>query len=345
MSIAIFRAATTPAGEFTISFEDCVFTANNGSNAPVTTTGQDDPDMNDPSVIKLAEGGDGMFILSRAERGDLVTNFTNTIVASFGQGTNADGIIGFMNGTAGDFINCVMNINEGCVFANITGRGIQNPYGGYVNVQGTETNPVVFRNIAGTSAIWMISDSDIQPTATKIDYANFYNLTGTAVQETAGFPRGFIADVTNSKFGPSAGDAMGYSSAGAVPPNGEAASTQIIDNCVFHNTGSGSLPSQIYTFANFNRTLNVTNSIFTGAGKNGIGSGGTAGMINVSNSIMSMNGPNALGTKKGGAGEANINIDEATVTEIEVSYVNETDPFSPDFLKVVTSDVNDWSVY
>jgi len=323
-----------------VNVENCVFTANNGSNQPVTTTGKDDPNLTDPGVIALAAGGDALFALSVPARGDLTVNVTNSVFASFAlPHATSDGIISFLNGTAGDYISSFLNVNEGCVFAN-SGRGIQNPYGGIVNVAGTAVNPVVFRNMTGASVIFNYSDAAIQPTACNVNFARFYNNNGIAVAEL--LSRAFINNISNTVIAESPNaDGINIQANGALPPNGEATNTITIDNVTIHNAGVGGTPGAIYIAAANNRNVNITNSTFTGPGKNGIVNN-SAGIVNVSESTLSLNGPNALLAATAGSGTVNL---DTSVDHIQVDYVNMNDPFSPDFFKVAGSDVRDWSVY
>ncbi len=336
----------TSSDDLTVNLENCVLTSNNGSNLPIVTTGREPaPDLNASGVVTLGDKGDAIWALSRFERGDLTLNLKNTVIASFSSvsaGHNADGIIAYMNGTTSDLINCTVNINEGCVFANIDGRAIQNPYGGIVNVNGTASNPVVFREILGAQTIYNGSDTTgaTQPTAVNVNYARFFNITGNAISEV--LARAFVNSVTNTVIANGLDDGIRLAASGALPPNGEASGTITMDNLVIHNAGSGATPGGIYLALASNRILNITNSVFTGNDKHGIVNNGT-GTVNVSNTILSTAGANALRTPPT-VGTGVINLDP-TVTNQAVEYVNMTDPFSPDFFKVVGSAVSDWSVY
>jgi len=346
MSFFVLKSPSA-AGTTSATVENCIFTANNGSNQPLTTTGQDDPDVMASGVIALGAGGDCIYAMSREEQGNFELNVINTVFASFATldpstskfHTTSDCIISYMQGlNAGNFISSELNVYPGTVFAN-AGRGIQNPYGGNVNVKGSADKPVVFRNLTGLAGIWNYSDAATQPTACTVDHAHFYKLTLNALGEYA--VRGFLNSVTNTVIADCGSDGINLQASGALPPAGEATDTLTIDHTVIHNSGSGGTPSGIYAYAAFNRNINVTNSVFTGPGKVGIAYNGS-GVVNVSNTVLSRNGDNALQAQTAGSGTINL---DSSVSDAAVTYENMTDPFAANFFKVQGSDVKDWSVY
>jgi len=207
-------------------------------------------------------------------------------------------------------------------------------------VNGTASNPVVIRENTGSPAIVAYgSADDVQPTACSINYTRFYNLNGGAFQEATN--RAFLASVTNSIIANANNQGLYLAAAGTTPDNGEATSTVTIDNDIFHACGGGATPANIYGGPASNRSMEITNSIFTGSATNGVVNDGT-GVYNISNSILSLTGPNALLAATSGAGTINV---DGSVSNVQVDYVNMDDPFSPDFFKVVQAAVGDWNLY
>lgn len=357
----IVRAAAEPKN-VVVNVEDCVFTANNGSDQPITITGrpEDDDKINDPNTILMPQGSSAIMSFSRQERGDMVLNFKNSVVASttakFSSGTRFEAFKAWMSGTPQDIITHRVNILEGSVFANLDGNVIQNNWASFVSIKGTAEKPVIIRKLtrAGApAAIWNAFQISVnQPSACEIDYARFYDIACVMVMEGRGgitgysSARSWVNSVKNTVFANGLSDALILASESNFDSTGIATSEITIDKTVFHSVGSGGTPSGIYAYDTLTRNLNVTNSYFTDSDANSFALTNTSPNTNwtVTNSILSTNGSSALAGQIAGSESGKINLDP-TVTDVEVTYLNTTDPFHPDFFKIAGSDVRDWSVY
>jgi len=356
-ALCYFKATQEAGDAPVVTLNNCVITGNNGSNQPVTVTGLDNPDLSAAGVITLANANDGLYAVSRVENGSLTVNLNNTVISAFSKGGNSDGIIMFMQGTTTDIINTFVNVNAGCVISEIPRFGIQNDYGGFLNINGSLVDPVIMMDV-GADGIWTNSDPSgaTQAVVTKVNYANILNVKGTAIKEQETGGRGFVDSVTNTKIANTTGPAIALYSKGALPPGGYVSNTVTIDNVVVHNNTIASTPadydnlsaliaSPSYQTTNrSNRAVTVSNSTLTGgAGQIGIYNS-SDGAYTVSNTVVSLTGSNALS-------DDFLAVSPGVITEGTgntfgaVSYANTTDPSLPTFLVPLTSSVSDWSVY
>lgn len=324
-----FRA-TANATNPIITMENIVLTANNGSNGPVTITGLDTPNMTGATGF----GDDGIVFLSRTEGGSMTLNATNLIISSFSTnavGTANDGLLAWMSGTTQDFVNCFVNLGPGCIISNINRFGIQNPYGGYINIQGSKEKPVIINN-CGSDGIWNYSDTvaPTQPTICEVNYCIVNNCgnSGIKEQETAG--RGFIKSIKNTIIANCKAPGIALFAFGTRPTG--VTDTVEIDNVTMHNCGYSStwsygIAAPVYTSGGTeyktNRNANITNTIVSGAGLTGIFNSST-GTFSVDYSALvteSMAGYEyALANATGGSGTINVGANVINSNPRYVTY-------------------------
>lgn len=343
-----------------INIENCVFTANDGNNKPITTTGrpEDDDKLSDPNVIGMSHtyGPCGIWAFSRQERGDLTLNMTDTVFASFatltGLNPRAEAIKMWMNGAPTGMINMIANVNEGCVFANIDGSVAQVAWGSMIRMKGTESKPVVVRNLKNPNppaAVWLYYEpADDQPVVGEFAHVHFHDIVVPAIQEGGVLGNGagsYINFIENCVFADSPNDALTLRSKPTAMDSttGLAKPELIIDNSVFHNVGSGAFPSALYSTTAFERPVKITRSYFTDADQDmtALYNNSTVSVWDVSDTVLSQTPPTALLYTVNGPGVINLGTN---VTHGAVDYLNTTDPFSPDFYRVVAA-VADWTLY
>lgn len=339
-----FRQPTSAVNPV-INIENVVITSNNGSNAPVTTTGLDNPDLTGATGF----GDDALYVVSRTEGGSITMNATDLVISSYNteDGGNHDGIIMFMSGTTNDIVNCFVNLGPGCVISNCNRFGIQNPYGGYLNIQGSKEKPVIINNV-GADGIWNYSDTTAptQATICEVNHCIVNNCGGSGIkeQETAG--RGFIKSIKNTIISNCEGPGIALFAFGALPPIGGVTDTVEITSVTVHNCGynDGNSPPWSYGIAapvysatyKTNRNAVITNAIISGSGMTGIYNDGD-GTFSVDYSALvteSLGGYGyALAATTGGSGTINVGANVINDNPIYVAYgVN--DFASADFMDV-----------
>ncbi len=355
-SFMVVKAPGVAGQNPVVNIEDCVFTANDGSNQPLTTTGrpEDDAKLGNAGVIGMAPGAAGIWGFSRSERGDLTINVTNSVFASMtpltGANPRVEAFKVWMSGLDTDFINCFLNINEGCVFANLDGNVAQVSWSSIIRMKGTETNPIIVRNLqnAGSPAVvWLYyAPADLQPVAGEFDYVRFYDCLPPVIAEGGVLgdgSRAWINHVKNCVFA-NTGDGISLRAVtGLLDTTGFGKDTVTVEDSVFHNAGTGTNAGALYGFAAATRPVTITNSIFTdNSTKYGLYNTSTA-VWTVTDSVLSTTGANPLVAATGGTGTINV---DASVTNGEVTYENMDDPFAANFFEpTANSSVNDWSIY
>ncbi len=354
-SFMVLKSPVAPAHEPVVNIEDCVFTSNNGSNQPITTTGrpEDDSKLSEGGVISMASGSAGIWSLSEAAGAGITLNVTDSVFASFspltGSNPRAEAFKTWMTGLDTNIINAFLNINEGCVFANIDGNVAQVSWAAMIKMNGTADNPIIVRNLQNSGSpavVWLYYEpADVQPCAGEFNYVRFYDCIPPVISEggiIGDGSRAFVNSVTNTIIA-NTGDGLALRSGTDFDSTGKGLPQVTVNNVVMHNSGTGaSAPAGIYSEATAARPVNITNSIFTdNSAKYGLWNGSSA-VWTVTNTTLSTTGANPLLAATGGSGTINT---DGTVTNQEVTYVNMDDPFSPDFFKVVQSQVNDWAIY
>lgn len=275
----VFFRSTTNQVNTTVTIDNVVVTANNGSGAPVTLTGLDSPDTTGATSF----GDDGLLVVSRTEGGSIAVNATHLVVALFNPSSSSgrDGVMVFMNGTTSDIVNATLNLGAGCVISNCLRFGIQNPYGGYVNIQGTDAEPVILAKCGG-DAIWNSSDVEgtTQATIAEVNHCIISECGGgIKEQETGG--RGFIKSVKNTIIAHCKAPGIEFYAKGALPPTGGVTSSVSIENVTVLDCGydmaapganydfrAAGIASPTYTASSVvyqsNRNVDILNTIVSG---------------------------------------------------------------------------------
>jgi len=292
---ALYFRSTTNAQDTIVNVENVTVTSNNGSNAPIITTGLEDGAavealLDAPGTVGF--GDDGIYVVSRLEGGSITMNATKLIISAFNETFTmdpartgelaSDGIMVFMSGAITDIINAFLNLNEGCVISQVPRFGIQNPYGGYLKINGTHANPVILYN-CHSDGIWNFSSlaAPTQATICEVNNCIIVNCDGTGIKEQEDAGRGFVKSVTNTIIANCMMPGIELYANGVLPPG--VTDTVTIDNVTIHNCGYNPGTDVLYDFRGAaiasptysttyksNRNVAITDTIITGLGLTGI---------------------------------------------------------------------------
>ncbi len=360
---ALYFRSTTNAQDTVVNLNHVILTANNGSNAPITTTGLEDGVAAEALLDAagcVGYGDDGIYVVSRTEGGSITLNATYLIVSAFNKSftmdpdrtgeTASDAFQVYMNGATQDFLNAFLNFNEGCVISQISRMAVYNPYGGYVKLNGTHENPVIMYNIH-SDGIWCSSDSaaPTQPTVCEVNNSIIVNCDAGAFKEQETNGRGFIKSVTNTIIANTMNPAIELYSNGALPAG--ITDTVTIDNVTLHNCGYSGVTPPAYDFRGFaiggatytsgspynsNRNMAITDTIITGNGLTGIYNSGS-GTFTIDYSALvteDLSGYSyALGTTTAGSGTITVGGTVINENPIYVTY-DDADFASADYMDV-----------
>lgn len=301
--------ATTHTADTVVTIENVVVTANNGSDAPVTTTGLDTPSLAGATGF----GDDGVVFFSQTEGGTITLNATGLVISSFNTTTGGrDGLTAYMVGATNDIINCFVTLGPGCVISNCARFGIYNAFGASLSLAGTHDSPVILNNIVA-DGVWCNSDSaaPTQACILNVDHAIINNCgaSGLKEQETRG--RGFINSVSNSIISNCTNPGISLFAFGTRPAG--VSDTVTISNVTVHNCGIGSTPPpanydflaagiaapRYQTTYRTNRNVSIQDTIVSGAGLTGLYNS-SDGTFSIDYSSLVTAGPHALSAATGG---------------------------------------------
>ena len=345
-----------------VTVDNIVVTANDGANAPLTTTGLE----TEADAFALLQGAnvvgygdDGVYVVSRTEGGSITFNATNMVISCYNTSFTTDpdrtgelandGIMVFMSGATNDIINGFLNLGEGCVISNTPRFGIQNPYGGKVTINGSDTKPVILANIHG-DGIWNSSDSTgpTQPTICLVNNCIINNCDNGGIKEQETNGRGFIESVTNTIIANCKAPGIEFYASGTRPAG--VSETATINNVTVHNCGydmadpganydfrAAGIASPAYQTTNkSNRNVNITRTIISGLALTGLynSSDGTYDIDCSSLVTEYMSGYNyALGTTTSGPSTITVGTSVINLNPIYVTY-GVDDFASADFMDV-----------
>ncbi|MBN1903114.1 hypothetical protein JW926_17465 [Candidatus Sumerlaeota bacterium] len=345
----------------TITVDNVMVTANNGSNAPIISTGLEDG----VSVEVLLDaagtvgfGDSAIDLVSRTEGGSITMNATNLVVSAFnksftmldprtGEGNN-DAFFLSMEGDIKDIINAFLNLGEGCVISQTPRRGVTNNNGGYVKVNGSDTNPVIFYNCHSDGIFNTSNDtSPTQATICEVNNCIMVNFDNSGLKEQETFGRGFVKSVTNTIIANSKLPGIQFHAFGALPPG--VTSTAIIDNVTFHNCGyaagtnvnydfrASCVGSPRYKTTSFsNRNIAITNTIISGAGLTGIYNSSSGAYDVDYSALVTQDAPGyeyALAVETAGPGAINLGSHVINDNPCYITWMD-TDVASADFMDV-----------
>ena len=360
----MYFRATANAATMVVTVDNIVVTANDGANAPLTTTGLE----TEADAFALLQGAnvvgfgdDGVYVVSRTEGGSITFNATNMVISCYNTSFAIDvdrtdelandGIMVFMSGATSDMVNGFLNLGEGCVISTTPRFGIQNPYGGKVTINGSDTKPVILNNIH-SDGIWNYSDpaGSTQPTICLVNNAIINNCDNSGIKEDEGETsrRGFIESVTNTIIANCKAPGIEFYASGARPAG--VSENVTISNVTVHNCGydmadpgssydfrAAGIASPTYAGTNkSNRNVNISKTIISGLDLTGLynSSDGTYDIDCSSLVTQNLSGYNyALGTTTSGPSTITVGADVINLNPMYVTYgVN--DYASADFMDV-----------
>ncbi len=339
---AIYFRAPGDDSDVVVNLDNVVVTANMGSNTPATLTGLDNPDISGATGY----GDDGIYNVSESDNGSITVNAANLVISSFSTDPegNHDCIINFLSGSAVDLINANFYLGEGCVLSNAPRFGVQNPYGGYVAIQGSDVSPVIIKNV-GADGVWNYSYPDPnQPSVTTCDYGIICGCGGSGLKEQETDGDGFVQSVTNSIIANTVGPGIAFF-ADSTLPTGFTGPVEI-SNVTVHNCGyadandppwSYGIAAPVYddTYKS-NRDVNITDTIVTGYGLTGLYNDGDGTWTVDYTALCTTNYPDhyyGLATATDGSGTINLGSNVINDSPIYVAY-EMTDCGTEDYLDV-----------
>ncbi len=275
----LYFRSSTQSSTSTITLRNVVITSNDGADQPVTLTGLDRPDLAGATGF----GDDALYLVSQKDGGRITLDAENLVISAFStQQSFNDALVVFMGGAVQDVINAFVRLGPGCVITHVPRFGIQNSFGGSVQLAGTKTDPVILAHIGG-DGIWCFSDNDgpTQASVLEVEGAIIHDCSGAGIREEEEKGRGFINSVSASLISQCGGPGIALFANGQVPDNYSTALG--IQKVTFHNCGFNANPGSDYDFLagavvaplfrnsnRSNRNVLIKDCIITGKGLTGL---------------------------------------------------------------------------